>query len=90
MAFSSEEIGLEQQRIVSVSVPEENLFIFCENLGRGAEIMLNGEEQQIRDDARTPETALIGKKAGKEIKPVNRLRVQIPTAHSHWRDTRRS
>jgi N-acetylneuraminic acid mutarotase len=65
-------------RIVSASVKGKKLFVSGENFGPGAVILLNGEEQKTKADAQNPETTMIGKKAGKKIKPGDRLQVRNP------------
>jgi hypothetical protein len=39
-------------------------------------ILLNGEAQITRNDSSNPETTLIAKKAGKKIKPGDKLQVR--------------
>ena len=56
----------------------KKLFLFGENFDPGAVILINGEEQKTRNDDQNPETTLIGKKAGKKIKPGDRLQVRNP------------
>jgi hypothetical protein len=41
-------------------------------------ILLNGEEQKTKDDAQSPETTVIGKKAGKKVKAGDKLQVRNP------------
>ena len=41
-------------------------------------ILINVEEQKTRNDDQNPQTRLIGKKAGKEIKAGNKLQVRNP------------
>lgn len=64
--------------IVSVSVVGKKLQVFGENFEGGAVILLNGEEQKTRNADEDPKTALIGKKAGKKIKPGDTLQVRNP------------
>ena len=65
-------------RISSATVTGRKLFVAGENFDPGAVILLNGEAQKTRNDDQTPETKLIGKKAGEKVKPGDRLRVQNP------------
>lgn len=44
----------------------------------GAVILLNGVEQNTRNDDQNPQTILIGKKAGKKIKAGDSLQVRNP------------
>ena len=64
--------------IVSASVEGKRLFVVGENFDPGAVILRNGVEQKTKNDPQNPQTALIGKKAGKKIKPGERLRVRNP------------
>jgi hypothetical protein len=41
-------------------------------------ILINGEEQKTRNDGQNPQTTLIGKKAGRKIKPGDRVQVRNP------------
>lgn len=43
----------------------------------GATIILNEVEQQTVNDAETPVTMLISKKAGKKIKPAQEVTIQV-------------
>lgn len=63
-------------KITSVSISGKKLFIFGEEFFTGAVILLNGQEQKTRNDDQTPRTMLIGKKAGKKIKPGDKLQVR--------------
>ena len=69
-------------RIVSASVQGKKLFVFGENFDPGAVILRNGEEQKTKNDDLNPQTALIGKKAGKRIKPGDKLQVRNPQPHT--------
>ena len=60
------------------SVSGKRLFLTGENFHAGAVILLNGEEQKTRNDGVNPQTTLIGKKAGKKIKPGDRVQVRNP------------
>lgn len=42
----------------------------------GAVILLNGTDQKTKNDNQNPDTALIGKKAGKKIKAGDRVQVR--------------
>ena len=65
-------------KIVSASVSGKKLFITGENFHAGAVILLNGEEQKSKNDEQNPQTILIGKKAGRWIKPGDRVQVRNP------------
>jgi hypothetical protein len=65
-------------RITSVSVLGKKLFVFGENFDPGAVILLNSEEQKTGNDEQNPRTTLIGKKAGKKLKPGDKLQVRNP------------
>jgi hypothetical protein len=49
-----------------------------EKFDDGAVILLNGEEQRTQNDEQNPKTTLIGKKAGKKIRPGDRLQIRNP------------
>lgn len=65
-------------RIISATVEGKRLFVAGENFDSGAVILRNGVEQKTKNDPQNPQTALIGKKAGKGIKPGDRLQVRNP------------
>jgi N-acetylneuraminic acid mutarotase len=65
-------------RIITASVSGKKLFITGENFHAGAVILLNGEEQRTKQPGANPQTSLIGKKAGKKIKPGDKLQVRNP------------
>jgi hypothetical protein len=65
-------------RIIMASTSGKKLFITGENFHDGAVIVLNGEAQKTRNDEQNPQTTLIGKKAGKKIKPGDRVQVRNP------------
>ena len=67
-------------RIIMASVSGKKLFITGENFHAGAVILLNGEEQKSKNDEQNPQTMLIGKKAGKKIRPGDRIQVRNPDA----------
>jgi hypothetical protein len=60
------------------SVAGKNLIVVGENFGPGAVILINGEEHKTRSDGQSPQTTLIGEKAGKKIKPGDRVQVRNP------------
>ncbi|MEK6284841.1 MAG: kelch repeat-containing protein [Acidobacteriota bacterium] len=64
--------------IVSASVEGKRLFVVGENFDPGAVILRNGVEQTTKNDPQNPQTALIGKKAGKKLKPGEKLQVLNP------------
>lgn len=65
-------------RITSASVRGKKLFVLGENFDDGAVILLNGETQKTISDDDTPDSRLIGKKAGNKITPGDKLQVQNP------------
>jgi len=65
-------------RINSATASGKKLFVTGENFDPGAVILLNGESQKTLFDNQNPRTALIGKNAGKRIKPGDKLQVQNP------------
>ncbi len=76
-AFTVIQAGLPV-RITSASLTGKKLFVVGENFDPGAVILLNSEEQKTRNDDANPKTTLIGKKAGKRIKPGDTLQVRNP------------
>lgn len=65
-------------RINSASVQGKKLLVQGENFDPGAVILLNGEAQITTNDAQNPKTSLTGKKAGKKIRPGDKLQVLNP------------
>ena len=65
-------------KITMASVAGKKLIVVGENFDPDAVILINGEEQKTRNDNQNPQTTLIGKKAGKKIKPGDRLQVRNP------------
>ena len=65
-------------KITMASVAGKKLIVAGENFNPDAVILINGEEQKTRNDDQNPQTTLIGKKAGKKIKPGDRLQVRNP------------
>jgi Putative binding domain, N-terminal len=76
-AFTITQAGLPV-RIISASVSGRKLFVYGENFDAGAAILLNGEEQRTKNNSQNPKTTLVGKKAGKNIKPDDKLQVRNP------------
>jgi hypothetical protein len=65
-------------KITMASVAGKKLIVAGENFYPDSVILINGEEQKTRNDDQNPGTTLIGKKAGKKIKPGDRLQVRNP------------
>ena len=65
-------------KIVGASVAGKKLFILGEKFQLGAVILLNGEDQRTTNDDQNPKTTLICKKAGKKVKPGDKLQVRNP------------
>jgi Viral BACON domain len=65
-------------KINNATVSGKKLFVTGENFDAGAVILLNGEEQKTGNDVQNPTTTLIGKKAGKKLKPGDKLQVRNP------------
>jgi hypothetical protein len=63
-------------RITSASVEGTRLLVIGENFDPSAVILLNGEEQRTKNDPQNPRTGLICKKAGKKVKPGDKLQVR--------------
>jgi len=64
--------------ITMASVANKKLIVVGEKFETGAVILINGEEQKTRSDGQNPQTTPIGKKAGKKIKPGDKLQVRNP------------
>jgi N-acetylneuraminic acid mutarotase len=65
-------------RILSVIVTGKKLFVTGEGFDSGAVILLNGKEYRTRNDTQNSEARLIVQKAGKKIKPGDRVQVRNP------------
>ena len=65
-------------KIISALVEGKRLLVGCENVDPGAVILLNGEQQKTINDDQNPSTALIGKKAGRKIRPGDTVQVRNP------------
>jgi hypothetical protein len=63
-------------KINSVSVTGKKLFVLGQDFDRGARILINGAEQKTVNDQANPGTRLIAKKAGKQVKPGDKVRVR--------------
>jgi galactose oxidase-like protein len=64
--------------ITRASVSGKKLIVVGENFNSNALILINEEEQKTRNDDQNPQTTLIGKKAGRKIKPGDKLQVRNP------------
>ncbi|MGA9770633.1 MAG: hypothetical protein WBV94_16455 [Blastocatellia bacterium] len=56
----------------------KNLLVSGQNFDTGAVILLNDQPQKTSNDEQTPTTLLTGKKAGKKIRPGDKVRVKNP------------
>ncbi|HSB07976.1 MAG TPA: kelch repeat-containing protein [Blastocatellia bacterium] len=80
-ALDSVELGntfVTLPKITMASVAGKKLIVIGENFYPDSVILINGEELKTRNDDQNPGTTLIGKKAGKKIKPGDRLQVRNP------------
>ena len=80
-ALDSVELGntfVTLPKITMASVAGKKLIVVGENFYPDSVILINGEEQKTRNDDQNPQATLIGKKAGKKIKPGDRLQVRNP------------
>ena len=64
-------------RISGATVSGKKLLVQGERFKPGALILLGGEEQKTANDSQSPSTRLIGKKAGKKVKPGNQVMIQV-------------
>ena len=67
---------LPAPRITCASVSGKKLVVVGENFASGALILTNGEKQKTRNDDQNPQTRLIGVKAGRTIKPGDKIQVR--------------
>lgn len=65
--------------IVGASAEGKRLFVVGENFELDAVILRNGVEQNTKNDPQNPQSALIGKKAGKKLKAGDKLQVRNPS-----------
>jgi hypothetical protein len=63
-------------RIRRISIVGRKLKVFGERFDGGALLLLNGVPQKTRNHAENPATKLIAIKAGRKIRPGDRLQVQ--------------
>jgi hypothetical protein len=68
--------GFGSPRITGLSLKGKKLVVTGEGFGEGAVIFLNGEAQTTLIDSSNRTTRLIGKKAGKRIKPHDKVKVR--------------
>ena len=66
--------------ITSVEIRGKKLFVFGNNFDDGSVILLEGEEQNTKNDPENWTTELIGKKAGKRIKVGLPVSIKVRTA----------
>ena len=78
LGYNFAAVAFPRPAITIASVKGKKLFITGENFHAGAVILINIEEQGTRNDDENPKTRLIGKKAGKNIKPGDRVQVRNP------------
>jgi hypothetical protein len=78
LGYNFAAVASHRPAITMASVKGKKLFITGENFHAGALILINGEAQGTRNDDETPQTRLIGKKAGKNIKPGDPVQVRNP------------
>lgn len=71
------DVDLHLPRIIGASVSGKKLFVSGLNFDDGAKIYLNGEKQKSANDADSPTTLLVGKKAGKQIERGVPITLQI-------------
>jgi photosystem II stability/assembly factor-like uncharacterized protein len=74
----------ELPRITSVSVEGKRLIVEGVAFHDGAAIYLDGERQKTQNDAESPHTILIGKKAGKKIVIGQSVSLQVLDADGVW------
>lgn len=65
-------------RITGLTVSGKKLLVAGEGFDPGAVILINGKEQNTKNDTQNPNTIVIGKKAGKRVKAGDRVQVRNP------------
>jgi uncharacterized delta-60 repeat protein len=75
-AIARYESGLPLPVIRGAAKSAKRLIVAGENFGDGAVLLVNDERQKTANDATSPTTILVAKKAGKKVQPGDRLRVQ--------------
>ena len=63
-------------RITGASVSGKKLILSGEDFDAGAVILINSQEQITKNDDQSPNSALIGKKAGKRVKTGDKIKVR--------------
>ncbi|HXI93543.1 MAG TPA: kelch repeat-containing protein [Blastocatellia bacterium] len=76
LGYNFAAVAFPRPAITMASVKGKKLIITGENFHAGAVILINGEEQGTRNDDENSKTRLIGRKAGREIKPGDRVQVR--------------
>lgn len=69
--------GVNVPVIIGASISGKKLLLSGLNLGQGATIYVNGSKQKSANDANDPTNLLIGKKAGKKIKPGESVTLKV-------------
>jgi hypothetical protein len=64
-------------KITGASVSGKTLLVFGENFDNAAAILVDGKEQKTKNDDRNATMMLIGKKAGKKVKPDRPVIIQV-------------
>jgi len=65
-------------KITSAVASGKKLFLFGEDFGDNAVVLLNGEDQTTRNDSANPQTVLIAPRAGMRIMPGDKVQVRNP------------
>ena len=75
--LSEEFIYTGYPNITMAAIAGKNLIVAGENCAPDAVILINGEEQQTRNDDQNPQTTLIGKKASARIASGESAKLQV-------------
>jgi hypothetical protein len=75
-ALARYESGIVVPKITGASVSGKSLIVAGSNFDSGAKILLNRQEEKTRNDDQSPTNVLIAKKAGKRMRPGDKLLVQ--------------
>ena len=75
--LSQEFIYTGYPNVTMASIAGKNLIVVGENFDPDAVILINGEEQQTKNDDQNPQTTLIGKKASTRIASGESAKLQV-------------
>jgi len=68
--------GFSNPQITGLTVKGKKLIVTGEGFDEGAAILVNGKAQKTSNDPSAPASKLIGKKAGKKLKPRDKVKIR--------------